>query len=327
MPLCRQASIENDVSVQQRANCIDDRILLVVSLHQHRVEGRYTSLAKASRLAPPGEPACSTPTAYNPLPSEALLQPTQSLAGPSRTWSASPPPEAHALPSAANASAIAVANNAARNRISGGSLDVETTITERLRPSSPITSRNSPTSRPRSPTSAITITSAAAPRHIIPSSVLLPTPLPPKIPSLCPRPQVVNASSARMPHPSGSRIGSRSSAFGADPSISTMRVERYPPIPSSGCPFASSTRPSMSGPTGTDGRPPKRSNRISQTNAGRIFSHHRQNRSPTKANDLACEPRPAGGPDLASISDRPKGPFGLDQISRHARHPPLPTDG
>ena len=65
------------------------------------------------------------------------------------------------------------------------------------------------TSRPRSPTSASTMTSAAVPRVIMPSSVLLPTPLPPNRPMRWPRPQVSSASMARTPVPSGAATGSR----------------------------------------------------------------------------------------------------------------------
>jgi hypothetical protein len=46
-------------------------------------------------------------------------------------------------------------------------------------------------------------TSAAVPRAIMPSSVLLPTPLPPNRPTRWPRPQVSSASMARTPVPSG----------------------------------------------------------------------------------------------------------------------------
>ena len=42
----------------------------------------------------------------------------------------------------------------------------------------------------------------------MPISVLLPTPLPPKMPTRWPRPQVRKASTARMPQPIGSRIES-----------------------------------------------------------------------------------------------------------------------
>src|SRR6187455_2521708 len=74
-------------------------------------------------------------------------------------------------------------------RSSGGLSEVDTTTTERLRPSGPRSfSRKPRTSRPRSPTSPSTTTSAAAPRVNMPSSVLLPTPLPPKRPTRWPLP-------------------------------------------------------------------------------------------------------------------------------------------
>ena len=58
---------------------------------------------------------------------------------------------------------------------------------------------NSRTSRPRSPTSAITLTSADVDRAIMPSSEDLPTPEPAKMPRRWPRPQGTSASSARTP--------------------------------------------------------------------------------------------------------------------------------
>ena len=61
---------------------------------------------------------------------------------------------------------------------------------------------------------AMTLMSARTWRAIIPRRLLLPTPLPPKIPTLCPRPQVMNPSMARMPQPIGSRIGCRASGSG-----------------------------------------------------------------------------------------------------------------
>ena len=58
------------------------------------------------------------------------------------------------------------------------------------RPSGPRSrSMNSRTSRPRSPSSAITLTSAVVCRAIMPSSTLLPTPLPAKMPMRWPRPE------------------------------------------------------------------------------------------------------------------------------------------
>ena len=72
------------------------------------------------------------------------------------------------------------------------------------------------TSRLRSPINAITLTSAELWRDMEPSSVLFPTPLPPKIPILWPLPQVSRLSMARMPVASGSVMGSRSMGPGGE---------------------------------------------------------------------------------------------------------------
>ena len=69
------------------------------------------------------------------------------------------------------------------------------------------------TSRPRSPIRPTTITSAFVNRVIMPSSTLLPTPLPAKRPNRWPRPTVSSALIERTPTSSGSRIGRRSSGF------------------------------------------------------------------------------------------------------------------
>ena len=58
---------------------------------------------------------------------------------------------------------------------------------------------NSRTSRPRSPTRQMTLTSAVVERAIMPSSDDLPTPEPAKMPRRWPRPQGTSASSARTP--------------------------------------------------------------------------------------------------------------------------------
>ena len=85
-----------------------------------------------------------------------------------------------------------------RTRSSGASSPVLTTTTQRRRPSSPrLFWRNSCTSRPRSPIRATTETSALVCLAIWPSSVLLPTPGPEKIPMRWPRPQVCRASTER----------------------------------------------------------------------------------------------------------------------------------
>src|SRR6266481_5687320 len=97
-------------------------------------------------------------------------------------------------PRAQKYSAMVVAARPARMRRSGSWSEVETTTTERRRPSSPSALRSSPTSRPRSPIRPKTVRSALVLRAIMPMSVLLPTPLPPKMPTRWPRPQVRKAS-------------------------------------------------------------------------------------------------------------------------------------
>ena len=68
-------------------------------------------------------------------------------------------------------------------RSMAGWSEVATTSTERRMPSSPRSfSMNSSTSRPRSPTRAMTLMSALTFLAIMPIRVLLPTPEPAKIP-------------------------------------------------------------------------------------------------------------------------------------------------
>ena len=99
---------------------------------------------------------------------------------------------------------------------------VATTTTERARPSGPRSfSRNSRTSRPRSPTRAITQTWASVPRAIIDSRLDLPTPEPAKMPMRWPRPQGTSVSSARTPRPS----------WRVDPGPAHARSGRSPSTP------------------------------------------------------------------------------------------------
>ena len=87
-----------------------------------------------------------------------------------------------------------------RDSSRAGRSEVEATTTERLNPSGPRSLRiKSPTSRPLSPIKAITLTSARPWRAIIPKRVLLPTPLPEKMPTLWPSPQVSKLSIAFTP--------------------------------------------------------------------------------------------------------------------------------
>ena len=97
------------------------------------------------------------------------------------------------------------------------------------RPSGPSScSMKSRTSRLRSPIRATTLTSAQLSRHMQPSSVLLPTPLPPKMPMRWPLPQVSRLSITRMPVTSGSVMCSRSSGPGrrSEEAVGVVAVER-----------------------------------------------------------------------------------------------------
>ena len=112
-------------------------------------------------------------------------------------------------------SAIAVPTQAARLRSSAGRSEVATTTTERASPASPRLSwMNSLTSRPRSPTSTITLTSASPPRASMPSRVLLPPPATAKMPTRWPSPVVITPSIARTPVENGRAISLRVSGFG-----------------------------------------------------------------------------------------------------------------
>ena len=114
---------------------------------------------------------------------------------------------------------------------------------------------NSRTSRPRSPTSPTTTTSAAEPRAIMPSRVDLPMPEPANRPRRWPRPTGMNASIARTPVASGSRIRCRRSGCGGWRWRAGCGSTGTKPSPSKGRPRASSTRPSSSGPgRGSGGR-------------------------------------------------------------------------
>ena len=93
--------------------------------------------------------------------------------------------------------------------------EVEQTTTDFFMPSSPRSfSMNSRTSRPRSPMSAITVTSASVLRTIWAIRVDLPPPAAAKMPIRCPSPQVSIASSARNPSEIGLSMTRRSSGFG-----------------------------------------------------------------------------------------------------------------
>src|SRR4051812_31868842 len=153
-------------------------------------------------------------------------------------------------------SAIAVAVSAALMRTSAGWSDVATTTTERPSAAPRSRSMNSRTSRPRSPTRQMTLTSADVERAIMPSSDDLPTPEPAKMPSRWPRPQGTSASSARTPSVTRSVMRGRSSGEGGAPTIARSRTPSSSGPPSIGVPSPSRTRPSSASPTWTETRRP-----------------------------------------------------------------------
>ena len=94
--------------------------------------------------------------------------------------------------------------------------DVETTSTAFLRPSGPMSrSMNSRTSRPRSPMSASTQTSAVQPLRILDNRVDLPPPAAAKMPMRCPSPQVSTPSMTRRPREMGLLMTLRVMGLGA----------------------------------------------------------------------------------------------------------------
>ena len=95
-------------------------------------------------------------------------------------------------------------------RSMAGWSEVATTRIDRRIPSGPRSfSMNSSTSRPRSPTRAMTLISAFTFLAIMPIRVLLPTPEPAKMPMRCPFPMVSMLSMALTPNSIRSRMGGR----------------------------------------------------------------------------------------------------------------------
>ena len=203
----------------------------------------------------------------------------------------------------------AVAAYAARMRMSGGLSEVETTTTDRRRPSSPRScSRNPRTSRPRSPTSAITAMSAAVPRAIMPSSVLLPTPDPPNNPRRCPRPHVSIVSIARTPVPMGATIGSRASGLSGGGWSGYSSGVLSGPRPSSGRPRPSTTRPEHGFADGNDGRRSARDDPVARTDARRAAQGYAQQTPFAESHDFHGERRFAGRSlQLAEVADARPG--------------------
>ncbi len=111
------------------------------------------------------------------------------------------------------------------------------------------------TSRPRSPTRAITVTSASVPRAIIDSSDDFPTPDPANRPTRCPRPTLTRVSRARTPRGSAVSMRSRSMIEGCRDPGSRAAPRADPSVDGASSP--SRTRPSSADPVGTRTGPPR----------------------------------------------------------------------
>src|ERR1700733_10526617 len=146
---------------------------------------------------------------------------------------------------------MAVAVNAAWMRTRAGWSEVATTTTEWARASPRSRSTNSRTSRPRSPTRAMTLTSAVVDRAIMPSSEDLPTPEPAKMPRRWPLPHGTRGSRARTPRPTRSEIRGRVRASGGVAVAARDCAWSRSPYSSSGVPSPSMTRPSKPSPIAT----------------------------------------------------------------------------
>ena len=95
----------------------------------------------------------------------------------------------------------------------------------------------------------MTLTSASPARASMPSKVLLPTPAGENIPMRCPSPMQCMASTTRMPVAKVRAIIRRCSAPGDSACTGTCCVPTSAPLPSSGAPKPSSTRPRSALPT------------------------------------------------------------------------------
>ena len=156
------------------------------------------------------------------------------------------------LPWSRNHSAMEVATKAHLRRTRDGSLEVATTTTDFLSPSSPRdSSMKSRTSRPRSPMRQVITTSASEKRAICPIRVDLPTPEPANRPIRWPWPMVSRPSMARTPIEmclvTRMRLRGSGAVRSTDHSCSSPVRSKLGP-PSMGRPRPSTMRPSRPQP-------------------------------------------------------------------------------
>ena len=153
-------------------------------------------------------------------------------------------------PCARKYSAIAVARSAPRIRNRGDlSAGTATMIVRAFEVPVSAFSTKWPTSRPRSPTSPTTTTSASVKRVIMPRSTDLPTPEPAMIPRRWPQPMLSSELITRTPTSSGSVTGERCSGLSGMPARGQRPFCCASGRPSSGWPRPSITRPSKPSPT------------------------------------------------------------------------------
>ena len=122
---------------------------------------------------------------------------------------------------------------------------------------------NSRTSRPRSPISAITLTSHCAPRASMPINVLLPTPAAAKMPMRWPSPSVIRPSMIFTPVGIGRSTMARVIGSGGSAITGRSSTPTIGPLPSIGSPRPLMTRPSSAGPTLIDSAVPVPHTRVS----------------------------------------------------------------
>ena len=181
---------------------------------------------------------------------------------------------------------------------------------------------NSRTSRPRSPTRQITLTSADVERAIMPSSDDLPTPEPAKMPRRWPRPHGTSASSARTPSDTRSAMRGRSSGSGG--AACAGRARRRPasgPAPSIGRPRPSSARPEQLVGDVDAQRPAGGGHARARADARGVAERHQQRAAGAEADDLGGHGgAPAAGLDRADLADLGLEAGGLDDQADQVAH-------
>src|SRR5262249_2484093 len=192
---------EDDVPVEDPAHLVGDRLLHVAAGDEHAVDRGDRAGARAAgpleEARQHGEDARRIAVAHRRLAPRPPRPPPRAGAARERIGeSARSSPRAR-RPRNHSATAVATNGDLSRTRL-GASLAAHTT-TERRSPSPRASARKSRTSRPRSPTRPMTLTSAADVRASCPRSIDLPAPDPANSPTPCPSPNLAKAPSARTP--------------------------------------------------------------------------------------------------------------------------------